>query len=54
VLLCLQSMDLEATSDPTGRKPFIVVGTTVNRGEDMSTKGNVRLSTRLSQSLVLT
>jgi hypothetical protein len=41
VVLCLQNMQLEATSDPAGRKAFIVAGTSVNRAEDMSTKGNV-------------
>ncbi len=38
----MQDMILEATSDPSGVKHFLVAGTSVNRGEDMAAHGNVR------------
>lgn len=41
VVLCMEHMMLEATSTEAGVKKFLVVGTSVNRGEDMSSKGNV-------------
>jgi hypothetical protein len=37
-------MVLEATSTEAGVKRYLVVGTSVNRGEDMSSKGNVSAS----------
>lgn len=37
----MENMILEATSTEAGVKKFLVVGTSVNRGEDMSSKGNV-------------
>lgn len=40
VILCVESVVLEATSVPKGQKRFVAVGTSVNRGEDMSGKGN--------------
>lgn len=41
VVLCMEEMVLEATSTEAGVKKYLVVGTSVNRGEDMSSKGNV-------------
>ncbi|KAJ9120594.1 hypothetical protein QFC22_002523 [Naganishia vaughanmartiniae] len=40
VVLCVENMVLEATSTEAGVKRYLVVGTSVNRGEDMSSKGN--------------
>jgi hypothetical protein len=37
----MEEMVLEATSTEAGVKKYLVVGTSVNRGEDMSSKGNV-------------
>lgn len=39
VVLCMERMTLHATSDASGLKKFMVVGTSVNRGEDMSGRG---------------
>ncbi|KAJ9114950.1 hypothetical protein QFC20_001325 [Naganishia adeliensis] len=39
-VLCMENMILEATSTEAGVKKYLVVGTSVNRGEDMSSKGN--------------
>ncbi|GHJ84497.1 hypothetical protein NliqN6_0899 [Naganishia liquefaciens] len=40
VVLCMEYMTLEATSTEAGLKKFLLVGTSINRGEDMSSKGN--------------
>ncbi|KAJ9112295.1 hypothetical protein QFC19_000714 [Naganishia cerealis] len=40
VVLCIENAVLEATSSAAGVKRYLVVGTSVNRGEDMSSKGN--------------
>ncbi|KAJ9105514.1 hypothetical protein QFC21_001885 [Naganishia friedmannii] len=40
IVLCVENMMLEATSTEAGVKRYLVVGTSVNRGEDMSSKGN--------------
>lgn len=37
----MEHMVLEATSTEAGLNKFLVVGTSINRGEDMSSKGNV-------------
>ena len=37
----MEYMTLEATSTEAGLKKFLLVGTSINRGEDMSSKGNV-------------
>ncbi len=50
-MLCLQNMQLEATSEPGGRKAFLVAGTSVNRGEDMSTKGNVSVQDGMGRNV---
>ena len=38
---CVDCIPLESTSTETGVKDFIVVGTTINRGEDLAVKGAV-------------
>lgn len=38
---CIACIPLESTSTDTGVKDFIVVGTTINRGEDLAVKGAV-------------
>lgn len=40
VVLAVESVTLEATSSASGIRRFIAVGTSVNRGEDMSSKGH--------------
>lgn len=39
VVLAIQSVSLEATSTTTGRRRFIAVATSINRGEDMASRG---------------
>jgi CPSF A subunit region len=40
----LACVSLETLSTESGRKDFIAVGTTINRGEDLAVKGAVRFS----------
>ena len=37
----MSSVSLETASTESGTKDFIVVGTTIDRGEDLATKGAV-------------
>lgn len=41
-ITALECVQLETQSTESGMKEFIVVGTTVNRGEDLAVKGVVR------------
>ena len=47
-------VSLETQSTESGRKNYIAVGTTVNRGEDLAVKGAVRTPSYRSPRLNLT
>ncbi len=43
VVLCIKTLNLEVSETTHERKPLIAVGTSIVRGEDLATKGVIRI-----------
>ncbi|KAF2266034.1 protein CFT1 [Lojkania enalia] len=43
VVLCMKTLNLEISETTHERRPMIAVGTAIVRGEDLATKGNIRI-----------
>jgi cleavage and polyadenylation specificity factor subunit 1 len=43
VILCMKTLNLEVSESTRQRKPLIAVGTSIVRGEDLATKGHIRI-----------
>ncbi|KAF2118574.1 CPSF A subunit region-domain-containing protein [Lophiotrema nucula] len=42
-VLCIKTLNLEVSENTHERRPLIAVGTAIVRGEDLATKGNIRI-----------
>lgn len=43
MILCIKTLNLEVSETTHERRPLIAVGTSIVRGEDLVTKGNIRI-----------